>query len=201
MNVAVHATKPDYRMELTSLGIAQAAKAGEELAQRLGGETVAAYVSPFQRTRQTWSCIRGELQPHQVERVREDPRLREQEWGHLRSEDDTKLIEAERNAYGTFFFRIPDGESGADVYDRCSGFLDTLYRDFEKPHFPANALLVTHGLTLRLLVMRWLHWSVEEFESLHNPRNCEIFELRLDAVGAHYQLATPFRRGDATGIV
>ena len=29
--------------------------------------------------------------------------------------------------YGKFYFRIPDGESGADVYDRQKAFLNTLY--------------------------------------------------------------------------
>ena len=54
----------------------------------------------------------------------------------------------------SFYYRIPDGESGADVYDRVSTFLETLYRDFAKPDYPENTIIVTHGMTLRLFFMR-----------------------------------------------
>ncbi|NQU29736.1 MAG: histidine phosphatase family protein, partial [Anaerolineae bacterium] len=81
------------------------------------------------------------------------------------------------NEYSTFYFRIPDGESGADVFDRVSTFLETLHRDFRKPDFPENALIVTHGMTLRLFLMRWYHWTVEEFENIRNPKNCQIIVM------------------------
>jgi len=58
-------------------------------------------------------------------------------------------------------------------------FLDTLHRDFERPAYAANCLLVTHGLTIRLFLMRWYHWTVEYFERLRNPRNCQFFVMEL----------------------
>ena len=86
-----------------------------------------------------------------------------------------------RARFGRFFWRFQGGESGADVYDRvtkygpddgvwvavvaqrltgcllfaCS-FLDTLYRDIDSTrHRPADAVvIVSHGLTMRLFVMR-----------------------------------------------
>jgi broad specificity phosphatase PhoE len=36
-----------------------------------------------------------------------------------------------------------------------------------------QALVVTHGLTIRCFVMRFLHLTVEQFESLANPMNCD----------------------------
>ena len=48
------------------------------------------------------------------------------------------------------YFRIPDGESAADVYDRVSDFFNTLYRDFEKKDYPDNAIMITHGMGIRL---------------------------------------------------
>ena len=36
----------------------------------------------------------------------------------------------ERADYGHFFYRIPDGESAADAYDRVSGFNESLWRQF-----------------------------------------------------------------------
>jgi broad specificity phosphatase PhoE len=36
----------------------------------------------------------------------------------------------ERADYGHFFYRIPNGESAADAYDRISGFNESLWRQF-----------------------------------------------------------------------
>ncbi|MCP4351656.1 MAG: histidine phosphatase family protein [Desulfobacterales bacterium] len=46
---------------------------------------------------------------------------------------------------------------------------------FKKLFEPAlTSLIITHGVLLRLFLMRWFHWSVEEFENLKNPKNCQI---------------------------
>ena len=37
-----------------------------------------------------------------------------------------------------------------------------------------NIVIVTHGLTLRLLLMRYFQLSVEEFEHSFNPQNSKI---------------------------
>lgn len=50
--------------------------------------------------------------------------------------------------------------SGADVFDRVSSFLETLHRDMKKGHCKENILLVSHGLTCRLFLMRYYHWEV-----------------------------------------
>lgn len=175
-----HETVPDYKIELTETGVQQAKDVGNILRGQIGTDKVAFYVSPYARTRQTLHEIKKSFNLTQIDRIREDPRLREQEWGHLRAAEVTHAIDTERQSYGTFFFRIPDGESGADVYDRASGFLDTFYRDVSKDYFPQNVVIVTHGFTLRVLLMRWLHWTVEQFHELSNPANCSIFELRPD---------------------
>ncbi len=56
-----------------------------------------------------------------------------------------------------------------------------------------NALIVTHGLTLRLFLMRWLHWSVEEFESVANPENCEIVIMEKQE-NRRYKLVSELKR-------
>lgn len=184
-------TLPDYKVPLTDLGRQQARAAGQALAKIFNGAPVAVYQSPFLRTRQTADEIISQFSPGQVTRRREDPRLREQEFGNYQHPESAK-IDAEREAFGIFFYRIPGGESGADVYDRCTGFLSTFYRDVNKhADFPDNALIVCHGLTLRLLLMRWLHWGIEYFEATKNPDNCQFFEMRLKDDG-HYELAEPF---------
>lgn len=166
-------TTQDFALKLTPVGIQQAKQAGMQIKELLEDEKVYVYLSPFFRTRETFQHIREAIDNNVVKAI-EDPRIREQDWGHLRHPDDNKGIIEERDNFSIFYFRIPDGESGADVYDRVSNFFDTLHRDFKKENFPENVLIISHGLTMRLFLMRWFHWSVEEFESLHNPRNCQI---------------------------
>ncbi|WP_245702470.1 histidine phosphatase family protein, partial [Streptomyces aurantiacus] len=126
-------------------------------------------------------------------RVREEPRLREQDWGNWQDRDDVRLQKAYRDAYGHFFYRFAQGESGADVYDRVGNFLESLFRSFEAPDHPPNVLLVTHGLAMRLFCMRWFHWTVAEFESLSNPGNAEMRMLVLGKDG-RYTIDRPFER-------
>jgi broad specificity phosphatase PhoE len=183
----LYAIKPDHAMELTVRGHGQARHAGESLRATLDGERTRVYLSPYVRTRQTLAGLAlGDL----VDRAYEEPRLREQDWGNFQDNDVIAKARRERDEFGHFYYRFPHGESGADVYDRVSTFLETLYRDFEKSHYPDNVLLVTHGLTMRLFCMRWFHWSIEFFESLNNPDHCETRVLHL--VGDRYVLDQPF---------
>jgi broad specificity phosphatase PhoE len=187
-----YATTPDHALNLTTEGEQQALQGGLEIKQLIGEETVRVYLSPYTRTRQTYQQISQSIAPS-VDRVLEDPRLREQDWGHLRPTDQNEEISQQRDNFSTFYYRIPDGESGADVYDRISTFLETMHRDFEEPDYPPNALIVTHGFAMRLFLMRWFHWSVEEFENLRNPRNCEIVVIELQP-DHHYKLVDTLRR-------
>jgi broad specificity phosphatase PhoE len=183
--------KPDYALLLTEKGKQQAEAAGVALKELVQDEKIRFYVSPLFRTRQTFRQIIKSFPSDRFE-YREEPRLREQEWGHLRSKEECDLVEKERDAYGTFYFRIPDGESAADVYDRVSDFFNTFYRDIQKDSFPPNAVMVTHGMSIRLFLMRWFHFSVEEFEQIANPANCAIVVMELQANGK-YQLVTPLK--------
>jgi len=175
---------PDYALVLTEKGIEQARQAGKVIKETIGSESLYAYVSPFFRTRQTFQFLKNSLEENIIKST-EDPRIREQDWGHLRHPDENEGIMQARDKFSTFYYRIPDGESGADVYDRVSTFLETLHRDFNKKDYPQNTLIVTHGLTLRLFLMRWFHWTVEEFENLRNPRNGQIVIMRKKSDGRY----------------
>lgn len=187
---SVYERVPDHALRLTERGRGQAAATGERLRELFGRERVSVYVSPYRRTLETFQELR--LDPALV-RVREEPRLREQDWGNWQDMEDVRLQKTYRDAYGHFFYRFAQGESGADVYDRVGAFLESLYRSFEAPDHPPNVLLVTHGLTMRLFCMRWFHWSVPEFESLSNPDNAETRTLLLGDDG-RYTLDRPFER-------
>nr|WP_320784080.1 histidine phosphatase family protein [Streptomyces sp. CRN 30] len=186
----VYERRPDHALALTERGRRQAEETGEALREVFGLEHVSAYVSPYRRTHETFQAFR--LASDRV-RVREEPRLREQDWGNWQDREDVRLQKAYRDAYGHFFYRFAQGESGADVYDRVGGFLESLFRSFEDPDHPPNVLLVTHGLAMRLFCMRWFHWSVAEFESLSNPGNAEVRMLLLGEDG-RYALDRPFGR-------
>ncbi|MEU1416734.1 phosphoglycerate mutase family protein [Streptomyces sp. NPDC046994] len=186
----VYEREPDHALQLTEKGWRQAEATGKRLRDLFGGEHVSVYVSPYRRTHETLQAFR--LDPDRV-RVREEPRLREQDWGNWQDRNDVMVQKAYRDAYGHFFYRFAQGESGADVYDRVGGFLESLFRSFEDPDHPPNVLLVTHGLAMRLFCMRWFHWTVAEFEALSNPGNGETRMLLLGEDGK-YRLDRPFER-------
>lgn len=184
---------PDYTIELTERGRAQAIEAGKALRQLIGEETAYFYVSPFWRARSTFESVAKALERHKFD-YREEPRLREQEWGYLRSPEEFDRICKERRDYGIFYYRIPGGEAGTDVYDRINDLLGSLYRDFEETSYPDNCVMITHGLTIRLFLMRFFHLTVEQFEQMMSPVNCAlvVLELHDDA----YHLVTRMEYSD-----
>lgn len=129
------ATIPDYTIELTESGIIQACEAGEYLKQIVGEESMYFYVSPFWRTRSTFENLVRAFPRNQFQ-YNEEPRLREQEWGYLRTYQELQELKKERKEYGTFYYRFPGGEAGTDVYDRINDLLGSLHRDFCKPSPP-----------------------------------------------------------------
>lgn len=52
--------------------------------------------------------------------MREECRVREQDFGNFQEEQRMKAIKETRERFGRFFYRFPEGESAADVYDRVS---------------------------------------------------------------------------------
>lgn len=196
---------PDHKVELTERGKVQAFLAVKPISRKLHGPTlfenwfkgdspnIGIYTSPYLRARQTTHAIVKSFEKVNISFIKEDPRLIEQQWGNRQAYSDMSVIEKERLTYGSFFYRFLNGESGVDVWQRMDMFLGTLYRDFEKHDFPDNILIVTHGFALRVLLMRWLHYTVEEFEEMKNPKNCGITELML-AENDKYKLREPFQK-------
>lgn len=102
----------------------------------------------------------------------------------------------ERAHYGHFFYRIPNGESAADVYDRISGFNETLFRQFTNDKFPDVLVLVSHGIWIRVFLMKWFRWTYEKFETLRNVRHCEFLVMEKPDDNHKYELLTPLRTWD-----
>ena len=187
---------PDHRISLTPKGFEQARQTGAVIRGRLAGESVAVYRSPYVRTRQTLEALDLGVAERDV---RVEPRLREQDWANFQDSDDIAAQKALRDRYGHFYYRFTHGESGSDVYDRVSTFLESMHRNFLTPDAPQNVVIVSHGLTMRLFCMRWFHWSVDYFESLDNPGNAEPVVL-LRQPDFRYRLEKPFSQW-ATEVV
>ena len=169
----VHASAVgDAYIKLTKKGQRQAFEAGEMLGSDFIKDALI-YKSPYLRTRQTFEhMLKGAQIPEEGSQTYEDPRLREMEFGY--NETDVPLEMRER--HGWFYFRHPGGESAADCFDRVSTFLESMMRQLQRR--PSDkVLIVTHGVIVRCFIMRFLYLSVEQYESLFNPNNCDIITL------------------------
>lgn len=193
---SVYERVPDHRIALTSKGIEQATATGARLRSIVTDESVDVYCSPYLRARQTLDALNLSIVPDDI---RVEPRLREQDWANFQDTADIAVQKEQRDRYGHFYYRFTQGESGSDVYDRVSSFLESLFRIFETARSARNVVVVTHGLTMRLFCMRWFHWSVEYFESLENPSNGEPIVL-VRQPDFHYRLQTPFLQWNAAVI-
>ena len=300
-NLSIYKTKPDAALRLTAQGRQQALSKGRALREELGDSKVHFIVSPYTRTRETMHYILQAFSPEQYGSVVEDPRIREQEFGMFQDPEKMPEIMRERRKIGAFYYRFPDGESGADVYDRVDNFVEHLHRTFKRPAergknrrpqvvsrtdrhgrtrsmsdvktegrtydgrtpdpsptvrppqtlvtgagksagrvcapirraasidspelvgesaegealhplrraqsmddtaagaTAETVIIVTHGLTARLFLMRWFHLTVDQFHSLWNLRNCgsitmELFKDERDS-RARYMLTAPVEAG------
>jgi len=179
---------PDHSLPLTELGTRQAQAAAPVVRAVLGNVPVAAYVSPYLRTMQTFRLLGLD---DLVQRTVPEPRLREQDWGNLQDPVEQEVQKRKRHEFGHFFYRLSHGESGADVDDRVASFLNELEQRIAKdPAHPDTVLIVSHGLTMRLLCRRLFSWSIDLFESLSNPEHCD--HRLLDHDGSRWHLDRPF---------
>jgi broad specificity phosphatase PhoE len=202
VNEVLYSTTPDNSIHLTDLGWEEARRAGTILKEKIltPNESVHFVVSPYVRTVETfhglvsaWCDPNGEeftsISNHD-EKVKawyrrlmelgltwnEDSRLREQDFGNYQKPEVIKRAKEERHRFGAFYYRFPHGESASDVFDRVSTFLDSLWRSFEM-NKSRNYVLVTHGIVLRVLLARYFRYTIDQFNMLANPRNCEMVVL------------------------
>ena len=178
-NPIVYSQVPDHLIHLTETGKKQACEAGCKIARLIGKETFGIYVSPYVRTQETKESMLEGLERSPVFDY-QDPSLREQEYGNLPTPEASAANREQRELLGSFFYRFPDGESCADIYDRMCSFLESLFRQFEREDSPDNIIIVSHGTAINCFLMRWFHWTVEKFEGLPKMGNCEIAVIERD---------------------
>ncbi|PNH12379.1 Broad-range acid phosphatase DET1 [Tetrabaena socialis] len=177
---------PDSQVPLTARGHMQARAAGKKIKSLMECESGRSepyrlffYISPYKRSLQTYEGISSQFPSHDLMGMQEEVQLREQDFGNFQDQQGKQREKAERLRFGRFFYRFPNGESGADVYDRITIFEDHMIRDINAGRFADKTalVLVSHGLALRVFLMRWFHWTVDEFLQVYNPGNAEPLVL------------------------
>lgn len=164
---------PDPQVPLTKKGWRQALDAGLMIKEIASDTNLFFYTSPYLRSKQTYEGVAEAFGMSGIAGVQEEVQLREQDFGNFQDAEGKQREKAERLRFGRFFYRFPNGESGADVYDRMTLFEDHLVRDINAGRFAGDTslVLVTHGLAARVFLMRWFHWTVAQFMKVYNPPN------------------------------
>jgi len=180
----------DHNVHLTNMGRSQAQLAGAIIAKDSPNffDNTLLYQSPYTRTRETMESL---LAGAGVEHLKayEDPRLREVEWGYNKPEGHGDYVDEMRDTHGKFYYRIEGGESPADCFDRISTFLETLMRQIQRKG-AERILIVSHGLTIRCFVMRFMHLTVEQFDDINNPKNCDVITITNETLEGQFSCGT-----------
>ncbi|ESL11329.1 phosphoglycerate mutase [Trypanosoma rangeli SC58] len=178
VDIGAHVTTPDWRISIVPEGEEECYRAGRHVAEMVGDEPVYFYFSPYLRSRQSFKhMLRGydeyrsehKMDGNSIIGVREDVRLRDVDIGRYRSKDELLKHLREREVYGRFYYRFPHGESGADVCDRVTSFLDAFRRERLDFAMDTNVVILTHGQTIRMFVKRWFHLTVDTFHLMKSP--------------------------------
>jgi len=194
-----HHELADHAIALSDAGRQQARLAGTWLGQHFlehnqPDTRTRFWVSPYTRTRQTADEVVAGMQTvaegagddqnakFAFDR-REHINLVEQQFGlfdgipveelstrfPLESAHYNKQLEFE----GRFWARMPLGESRFDVAIRVHQAFGTFHRDYERKGINL-VVIVSHGVTIRAILMQWLHRSFEWFEQERSPGNACI---------------------------
>lgn len=178
---------PDHKVYLTEQGKEEARLAGEFLKKYIDDNNIdisnsTMWISPYTRTRETASIINSILN---IKKVKEDITLIEQQYGLFSDKEIAKIKEMYPDQFeyydnyyqndGKFYAKLPQGESPFDVALRTKQFIDTIYRDKEDVLF-----VVSHGTTIKTIIMNFFHYSPEWYSKEITPGNCSIRLIDTD---------------------
>lgn len=180
----------DYHVQLSSSGWYQSKQAGQKIGPEFIHDSLV-YCSPYIRAKQTLAGIiegSGVLSwkdpdpnkypdPHSGPfKIYEDPELREIEFGYNKTIEEIEEERKLRSTHGWMFYRYKGGESPADGISRMSLFIDSMMRQTRRK-LRSKILIISHGMTIRCFVTRFMHLTVEQFDLLRNPDNCDIITI------------------------
>lgn len=175
----------DYETPLTPNGQRQALITGQNLSKVIEKPDVI-MVSPYFRTMETlarlaegWPALKNVPQFP-------DERIREQEHGLSLLYNDWRIFHVfhpeQKKLYdllGSYWYQFPQGESVAEVRERCRDEVSMLIREFANQH----VLLITHHLTILSFRANLERLSPEQFIDLDRefkPKNCGMTQYCCD---------------------
>ena len=188
---SIHVHTADHAIPLSERGERQADAAGvflhghfQSLGESFG--KVRLWNSPYRRARQTADAIERRIAGFVQDR-HEHLLLCEQQFGLFDGITDEasrlEIIRKYPDEYehykkcerfeGSFWARMPLGESKFDLSTRVHQSFGTFHRDLAKSGIE-NIVIVAHGSTNRAFIMMWLHHPFEWFGKERNPLNCSV---------------------------
>lgn len=194
----VYTEQADDKIELTEKGCEQARLLGQSFAKkvRMSSRFIQPYVSPYERAKQTYRKFREGFGP-EFENIflhpLVDDRVREREWGDYRAYAkgfDPELLERQHE----YFFRMPGGESVADVTGRVSSFMLSVFQDD-----PEVALVFSHGDFIKAFTTRFFRLDPRWYETNEVIGNAKELVIILTGTGwicnYHGHVLTTGKRG------
>ncbi len=173
--------------ELTEKGIAQSQRIGQKICSELKEKPISAYSSSLARSRQTLKEILRCIGQENL-KVIETDFLKEMDLGLLEGmtweERQQKYPEVDLDEKLSLL-QAPLGESYQDVRNRCKLFAE---KYLEKETDEKNVIIVSHGITLRILTNFLLKRPDEDINFLNWMENTALTELMLKKESNTYQL-------------
>ena len=173
--------------ELTEKGIAQSQRIGQKICSELKGVPISAYCSSLARSKQTLLEILRCIGQENTE-ITETDSLKEMDLGLL----EGMTWEERRRKYPEVdldqklsLLQAPGGESYQAVKNRCKMFAE---KYLEKEADEKSILIVSHGITLRILTNTLLKRPDEDINYLNWMENTALTELFFDKESHTYQL-------------
>jgi broad specificity phosphatase PhoE len=184
---------PDHLIHLTQQGREEALQTGRNLKSLVGEESIKFIVSPYVRTQETVAGIAHAFGGGRKLDISEDLFIREQDFGNFES-GNMKELHKEKKAFGKFYYRFPEGESPADVYNRAGLFLESMYRRWEVKYVD-NTVIVSHELFLKVFIMRMFRYPVKDYYNIRDLFNAEMIVLERGQDSLIYDIAYTWAPG------
>lgn len=166
---------PDHLIHLTAKGREEALECGRRLKSIIGDGSAEFVASPYVRAVETFCGIAHSFGGKDSLDWTEDVYIREQDFGNF-DKPEARALHKEKKVFGKFYYRFPEGESPADLYQRAGLFLESLYRKWES-RYTDNMVIVSHELFIIVFLMRLFRWPVKDFYAFEDLTNCEIIVL------------------------
>lgn len=173
--------------KLTEKGIVQSQRIGQKICLELKEKPISAYCSSLARAKQTLIEILRCIGQENAEIIETDL-LKEMNLGLLEGMTwEERLQKYPEIDLGKklSLLQAPHGESYQDVKNRCKTFTE---KYLEKETDEKNILIVSHGITLRILINFLLKRPDEDINFLNWLENTALTELILEKESHTYQL-------------